>query len=276
MKFKKLGQETLKEIIEEIKNNVRKKCYSCQGDAIISLKQNDKMICTEKLCKKKFSLWKDTIFENSNLKKELILQILELWMMKASFDLISYILEVDRKSIWRLMKKVADIVVEKYYNTNELIGGENMIIEVDESKFGKRKYHRRHHVDGVWILGMVEKTGSKKIKLMIVDKRDKDTLNEKMTNSIDPNSTIYTDCWKGYNDTEILFNEHYTVNHSISFINLANGVHTNSIEGCWNGIKMHVPPRGRTKAAISLYLVRYMLLRNEESHPLLSLIKYLL
>ncbi|KAG1435618.1 hypothetical protein G6F56_013903 [Rhizopus delemar] len=29
-------------------------------------------------------------------------------------------------------------------------------VQIDESKFGKRKYHRGHRVEGVWVLGLVE------------------------------------------------------------------------------------------------------------------------
>ena len=31
------------------------------------------------------------------------------------------------------------------------IVGENIIVEVDESKLGKRKYNRGHKIEGVWV-----------------------------------------------------------------------------------------------------------------------------
>ena len=34
---------------------------------------------------------------------------------------------------------------------DDKIGGKGQIVEIDESKFGKRKYHRGHHVDGSWV-----------------------------------------------------------------------------------------------------------------------------
>ena len=37
------------------------------------------------------------------------------------------------------------------------IGGEGKIVEIDESKFGKRKFHRGRRVDGVWVFGGVER-----------------------------------------------------------------------------------------------------------------------
>jgi hypothetical protein len=52
------------------------------------------------------------------------------------------------------------------------IGGNGKIVEIDEEKFGKRKYNRGHRVDGVWVLGMVERSPSRKIVLISVDKRD--------------------------------------------------------------------------------------------------------
>ena len=38
------------------------------------------------------------------------------------------------------------------------IGGIGIVVEIDESKFGKRKHNCGHKVDGVWVVGMVEIT----------------------------------------------------------------------------------------------------------------------
>ena len=48
-------------------------------------------------------------------------------------------------------------------NIDEFLGGDKMIIEVDESKFGKMKYSNGHEVEGVWILGMVERSLQRRI-----------------------------------------------------------------------------------------------------------------
>lgn len=37
------------------------------------------------------------------------------------------------------------------------------------------------------------------------------------------------------------------VNHSINFEDLKTGEHTNTIEGFWARIKMHIPLKGKTK-----------------------------
>ena len=52
------------------------------------------------------------------------------------------------------------------------LGGTCNIIEIDESKFGRRKYNRGHHVGGVWVFGGVERR-TKKIFLISVEKKTK-------------------------------------------------------------------------------------------------------
>lgn len=274
MQYKKLTLEELNRIITQIETERSKNCIKC-GSSLKRNKREGRVRCEWKACKARYSIWTNTIFEKSKLNQIEILQILELWMQKASLNLISYVLNINRKSIWRVMKKVSTILVPKYYDKNEIIGGEQQIIEIDESKFGKRKYHKGHHVEGVWVFGMIEKNEPKRVKLVVVDERTKQTLTTKLIENVHTESVIHSDCWKGYTDVKNVFSEHKTVNHSIGFKNKDTGVHTNTIEGTWNAIKMHVPLRGRTKDKINLYLVRYMLLKNESEHPLTRIIKYL-
>ncbi|KCZ78038.1 hypothetical protein H311_00942 [Anncaliia algerae PRA109] len=48
-------------------------------------------------------------------------------------------------------------VWEKYYDLIKPIGGPNLIVEINESKFGKGKYNKGYRVEGVWVLGLVER-----------------------------------------------------------------------------------------------------------------------
>lgn len=111
--------------------------------------------------------------------------------------------------------------------------GNRIIVEVDESKFGKRKSHKGHHVEGVWVVGGVERTPERKIFITTVEDRKKDTLHLILSNYIKEGSEIRTDCWKGYNGLARIPCKHYrhqTVNHAKEF-KTASGVHTNTIEG---------------------------------------------
>ena len=41
------------------------------------------------------------------------------------------------------------------------LGGEGKIVQIDESKFWKRKYHRGHHVEGQWVFSSIEQDSRK-------------------------------------------------------------------------------------------------------------------
>ncbi|OBZ80503.1 hypothetical protein A0J61_11447 [Choanephora cucurbitarum] len=71
-----------------------------------------------------------------------------------------------------------------------------------------------------------------------------------------PGSTVHTDYWAGYNSIENMGRElaHQTVNHSVEYVTV-DGVHTNSIEGTWNGIKLNVVPRLRSRKMMPWVLV---------------------
>jgi hypothetical protein len=56
---------------------------------------------------------------------------------------------------------------------SQSIGGPGVIVEIDESKFGKRKYHRGHHVDGAWVFGARERDNGRKCFFAVVDDRKK-------------------------------------------------------------------------------------------------------
>ena len=110
---------------------------------------------------------------------------------------------------------------------------------------------------------MVERTKRRGLVLVVIDNRTKETLNSQTIAHVGKNSTIHTDCWKGYTDVKNIVSEHRTINHSRGFVNPVDETHTNTIEGCWYAIKMQVPVRNRTSSKIGLYLLRFMLLMLE-------------
>ena len=120
------------------------------------------------------------------------------------------------------------------------------------------------------------KVNTKRVKLIAVENRSKDILKEHIQQTIKKDSIIFTDEWKGYIGLGEYFKCHKTVNHSLEFISSDDpNVHTNTIEGTWAAVKRQIKPRHRTKKDIPLYLIRYMILKNEEEHPVLAAIKYL-
>ena len=118
---------------------------------------------------------------------------------------------------------------------SQSIGGEGKVVQIDESKFGKRKYHRGHHVEGQWVFGGIE-SDSRKCFLIAVEKRDEQTLLPIIQKWIKPGTTIISDCWKAYCNLVKHGYMHRTVNHA----------------------KVKMPPFSVRKHHFSSYLAEFM------------------
>lgn len=122
------------------------------------------------------------------------------------------------------------------FDSSQKIGGEGKVVQIDESKFGKRKYHRGHHMEGQWVFGGIE-LESRKCFMIAVDKRDEATLLPLIKRWIEPGTIIISDCWKAYCNLEKHGYTHRTVNHSQEFVN-EQGDSTNKMEGHWRQAKV--------------------------------------
>jgi transposase-like protein len=118
---------------------------------------------------------------------------------------------------------------------SEKIGGLNKTVEIDESKFGRRKYRRGHPVKGQWMFCGVESESGRTFLVPVPD-RTADTQTNVIRACIEPGTTITSDCWAAYRDIGSLVYTHRTVKHSIAFVNLDTGVHT-TIECTWRHMK---------------------------------------
>ena len=125
---------------------------------------------------------------------------------------------------------------------SEILGGEGKIVQIDKSKFGKRKYHRGHPVEGQWVFGGIEQDRLKCF-LVAVEKRDKGTLLPIIQKWIAPGTFIVSDCWKAYCNLEKHGYEHRAVNHSVEFVN-EDSDNANKIEGHWRHTKCKLPKFG--------------------------------
>ncbi|KAG1708474.1 putative transposase-like protein [Nymphon striatum] len=117
------------------------------------------------------------------------------------------------------------------------IGGPGMVVEIDESKFFHRKYHRGRWTDGHWVLGMIER-GTNQCALVVVQDRKAETLLPLIQEFVLPRTTVITDGWAAYNHLQTLQYNHSVVNHSLNFVDPNDpSVHTNTVEGSWANCK---------------------------------------
>ncbi|GFS89125.1 putative isxo2-like transposase domain protein [Trichonephila clavipes] len=97
-----------------------------------------------------------------------------------------------------------------------MLGDTDVIVEIDESMFGKRKYIRGQRVNGTWVLGGTERS-SNKCFFHVVQDRSKDTFLQSIKCNIKEGTSIISDCWKAYDCLQDEGFLHLSVNHCLHF-----------------------------------------------------------
>ncbi|EIE82405.1 hypothetical protein RO3G_07110 [Rhizopus delemar RA 99-880] len=204
-----------------------------------------------------------SFFSNRSLPAYDALSILYFWSLKVRRMTISTMVGCSPKAVRETLKDWYQVLQEDLQQNDCKIGGYDVdgnpiVVEIDESKFGKRKYHRGHRVEGVWVVGGVEKTPERKCFLVVVNNRNTETMDTIIRNYVANGSIVHTDCWRAYENMVNLGMNlvHRTVNHSVTFRD--GDVHTNTIEGTWNGIKINVTPALRTKKMVPWLLIEFI------------------
>jgi transposase-like protein len=210
--------------------------------------------CKNYKCRKNKSIFKDTIFYDMKLPINKALHLTYEFIKKTPRS-ISASLGISKQTITEYYKIFRKIMKNRNSYLKK-IGGKNDIVEIDESKSCKRKYNKGHQVKGTWIVGGISRK-TKKVFMIPVKVRDAEKLTSIIKKHVLPGTTVYTDCWKGYNKLKLHNYIHKTVNHSNFFKDPRTGVHTNTIEGTWNGIKMGLPARNRTENGMIHHLIEY-------------------
>ena len=77
---------------------------------------------------------------------------------------------------------------------SEKIGGPNKTVEIHESKFGRRVYHRAHPVRGQWVFGGVERESGRTLLVPIPDRTD-GTLVAIIRDWFEPGTALISDGW---------------------------------------------------------------------------------
>lgn len=221
-------------------------CSSCSSEMKLEIARRS-LRCRRKSCRKEESIRKYSFFFVHKLPCSVILHIGYLWLSKVSISSAISITGSSSHTVCNFYNYFRELVAESLDAEDCVIGGDGIIVEIDETKLGTRKYNRGHRVDGVWVVGGIEKIVEGKIFIAKVEDRSQRSLLKLILEHVRPGSIIHTDMWKGYNGLDRCTRyEHLTVNHSENFKDPHTGVHTNTIEGTWNGLKMQIKPRNRT------------------------------
>lgn len=243
-------------------------CLKCNSQMYLSESDNTdgyKWRC--KVCKTSKTVRTNSWFSNSHLSMHKILQLTYMWTYHFEQKHVIRELEISAPTVVDWFNFCREICTEIVLNrSTEKIGGINKIVEIDEAKFGKRKYNRGKHVEGQWVFGGVER-GTNKCFLIAVNNRSANTLIPIIKEFIQPGTTIYSDCWKAYDQLGQENYEHLTVNHSLTFKDPETGACTNTIEGLWATVKRFLPGTNRKKDLFCSYLSQFMYMHMYKDVP---------
>lgn len=135
--------------------------------------------CPKRNCcnRSKKSIRQDSFFYGRKAPIEKVVGVLYCWYLGLSLSQVQMATNLNKRTISSLYQDIYkliqmdlrenDIQIGKliilFIKSNSTIGGVDehnnpIIVEIDESKFGKRKYHHGHCVEGVWVVGDVERT----------------------------------------------------------------------------------------------------------------------
>jgi IS1 family transposase len=233
-------------------------CQSCQTPMLF--RENRRSFrCPKHSCRKEISIWKGTFFSKCKLPCEEVMNLAYHWLTGSSHSQLCAIGGHSKPTITALTNYLVQLTANDVNESSCIIGGDGVVVEIDESKLAKRKSNRGHHVEGVWVIGGVERTPERRLFACIVQDRSAETIKQIIYSQVHRGTMILTDCWRGYDwlDADESF-LHQKVNHSKHFKDPETQVHTNTIEGTWSGLKAAIPRRTRTKDAIGENLLWFI------------------
>ena len=188
--------------------------------------------CSNKKCKKKVSIHAGSWFEGHNLTLEQIILITYFRVYGVDQEFVKNELGISNQTIvdwYNFSREVCSCILEK---DNEKVGGPGIVVEIDESKLSKRKYHRGHHDimlkdSGFW--------GHRKGQLEVFccvfffffffffffQKCSRQDIGDSRINikeNINPRTTIISDSQRAYNSLSEEGCKYLRVNHSVNFV----------------------------------------------------------
>ncbi|CAB9513375.1 Inherit from opiNOG: protein Hydra magnipapillata [Seminavis robusta] len=217
------------------------------------------------------SVLKGSVLQNVKIRKDQVLWLAYLWLLKVPARTASHITGVSEGTVGRWYRHFRRMVIEMVLQADKedyMLGGPGRIVEGDEGKFGRRKYNRGRCVNADWVFGMVERGGERKLALIVIPDRKANTLLPLIMSFVRPGTQINTDKHGGYNkikDLEGYNYEHRTLCHKYEFV-AQDGTHTQTIKGNWRVLKKNVPESQREGSNLQEYLYECMWRRKHAKH----------
>jgi transposase len=148
---------------------------------------------------------------------------------------VALLVGVNRNTATLFYHRLRGVIAEKLAEDAAELAGE---VEVDESYFGGvRKGKRGRGAAGkVPVFGLLKRGG--RVFVLPVKDTKSDTPIPIIACKVQPDSVVYTDCYRVYGQLDVTDFHHMRINHSKLFADRTN--HINGIENFWNQAKRHL------------------------------------
>ena len=221
-----------------------------------------------KLCSKRTSILIYSVFNHSNLQMNIILYLIYCWVHLYSCKQTKHETKVNSKTVTRYFKLFRSACMSYVESrTNELIGGPNKVVEIDETLMRKRKNNEGRKLNEIWLFGGICRNDHK-VFACVVDDRKAETLYDVILKNIAYGTTIVSDSWKGYHliDSQPLPNvyNHIYVDHSKNFVDPITKAYTQNIERLWRELKrINKRYEGIRRIDVNAHLAEFIWRHNE-------------
>ena len=243
------------------------KCPKCKNQCNFREDQN-LWYCTNRVkvpkkkiqkCNYSVSDFKGSFLSGIHLKGWKLILLVNHWLQKIwnRYTVIKCLCLSPNTSIdWR---SFCSEVTEHWFGNQEAVGGPGVVVEIDESQFGKRKYQCGRVSSEIWVFGGTEGESKKNFVISLIEligtHRDVETLLPLIQKYILPGSIIISYCWRAYSKIKDLGYDHSQINHSENFVDPSNAdTHTQSTERFWRDLKEWMKRPGNKSPYYTVYL----------------------
>jgi hypothetical protein len=146
-----------------------------------------------------------------------------------------------------------------FYNLNRgKIRGQGSVVEVDEMKFGKRKYNVGRIVEGSWLVGIIDHDANElRVEICPSNIRDANIFLRIINDHVEKATTTVNDCWMAYSSFTADGFNHLTVCDKYNFIDPATYANTQKIESSWRPLRSRLSFKGVDKDNLADHLGEY-------------------
>jgi transposase-like protein len=187
-------------------------------------------------CEKQFTVTVGTLFERSHIPLNKWLLILHLMVCSkkgVSAHQIHRMMGITYKAAWFACHRVREAMRD---GRLPMLGGENAVVEADETYIGGKSANRKSHVPPKEVaFALVERDGA--VRSFHVPKVDAKTLGPVLHAHVDKRSYLMSDDAPVYVPISRQFSGHGAVNHSIEEYVRGGWWHTNTVENYFSILK---------------------------------------